>query len=166
MSETLPRTVRKLGLFCLVGVAFALAAAIPLRCFGAALRVGGGSLLAGMGLGLSLTLITRTRNPWLIYLSLAVGALTFVPLTLEWPPGDAWDVHPWHGAPPIAYSYLDILRTSLFLLGIPWPFARFGHHAPDPLPNASDTTDEPEVELQKPLAAAPQGTTEEESKKP
>ena len=146
MSETLPRTVRKLGLFCLVVVALALAAAIPLRCIGVALQVGSGSLLAGMGLGLSLALVTRTRRPWLIYLSLVLGALTLVPFTLEWPPGDAWDVHPWHGAPPITYSYLDILRTSLFLLGIPWPFARFGHHAPDPVPSVPTAMDEQKEE--------------------
>jgi len=166
MSETLSRTVRKLGLFCLILGALALAAAIPLRCVGAALRVGGGSLLAGMGLGLSLALVTRTQRPWLIYAALALGALTFVPLTLEWPPGDAWDVHPWHGAPPIAYSYLDILRTSLFLLGIPWPFARFGHHAPDPLPSAPNTRDEPGGEVQDTFAKASPGATEEESEKP
>ncbi len=144
MSETLQRNVRKLGLFCATVVVLALAAAVPLGCFFAALRVGGGSLLAGIGLGLALAFVTRTRRPWPIYLGLALGALTFVPITLEWPPGDAWEVHPWHGAPPLVYGYLDGLRTLLYLLGIPWPFARFGHHAPDPIPEAPPSTGDPE----------------------
>ncbi len=134
MPDTLRRNTRKLGLFCLTVAGLALAAAVPLNCVPAALRVGGGSLLAGMGLGLSLALVTRTRRPWLIYLALAVGVLTFVPILREWPAGDAWDVHPWHGAPPVVYGYLDGLRTLLYLLGIFWPFVHFGHHAPDPIP--------------------------------
>ncbi|MCW3097079.1 MAG: hypothetical protein JWL77_2697 [Chthonomonadaceae bacterium] len=146
MSETPTPNVRKLGLFCLVVVVLALAAAIPLGCFVVALRVGGGSLLAGAGLGTALALVTRTRRPWLIYLALALGALTFLPFYFDWPPGDAWDVHPWHGAPPLAYSYLDMLRTLLYLVGIPWPFARFGHHAPDPIPSAPALAEDPKDE--------------------
>jgi hypothetical protein len=146
MSDTLPHNVRKLGLFSLTVVGFALAAAVPLKCVAVALRVGGGSLAVGIGLGLSLALVTRTRRPWSIYLALALGALTFVPLAQEWPPGNSWDVHPWHGAPPLVYGYLDGLRTLLFLVGIPWPFARFGFHAPDPLPIATPSEDEPQEE--------------------
>lgn len=146
MSETLQRNVRKLGLFCLAIGALTLAAAIPLGCLPAALRVGGGSLLAGVGLGASLAFVTRTRRPALIYLGLALGVLTFAPLYLEWPPGDAWEVHPWHGAPPLVYGYLDGLRMLLYLLGVPWPFARFGHHAPDPIPSAPPSPAEPEGE--------------------
>ena len=150
MSVTQQRIVRNLGRFCLTVVVLALAAAVPLGCVWAALRVGGGSLLLGVGLGLSLALITRTRRPWLIYLALALGALTFVPLAHEWPPGDAWDVHPWHGAPPIAYGYLDGLRTLLYMIGIPWPFARFGHHAPDPIAVESPVEEDSEGDSEKP----------------
>ncbi len=144
MSKTQQRSVRQLGLFCLTVVVLALAVAVPLGCVGVALRVGGGSLGEGIALGLALALITRTRRPWLIYLALALSILTFVPLAHEWPPGDAWDVHPWHGAPPIVYGYLDGLRTLLYLLGIPWPFARFGHHAPDPIAILSPVEEVPE----------------------
>lgn len=150
MLETQPRPARKLGLFCLVVAGLALAAAIPLGCLPVALRVGGGALLLGGGLGSALALITRTRRPWLIYLSLLLGALTFVPLSLEWPPGNGWDVHPWHGAPPMVYSYPDILRTLLYLVGIPWPFARFGQHAPDPLPETPPVAEDLPEESEKP----------------
>ena len=150
MSDTLPRHVHKLGVFSLTVVGLALAAAVPLNCVEVALHVGGGSLAAGIGLGLSLALVTRTRRPWLIYLALALGALTFVPLAWEWPHGNSWDVHPWHGAPPLVYGYPDGLRTLLFLVGIPWPFARFGYHAPDPLPSAAPSEDEPQEEERKP----------------
>jgi hypothetical protein len=146
MSETLAHTVRKLGLFCLVATALALAASIPLGCVPVALRIGGFSLADGAGLGFALAMVTRTRRPWLIYLGLALGALTFAPLMLEWPPGDAWDIHPWHGAPPIVYNYLDVLRTALYLVGLPWPFARFGYHAPDPLPTLPPPIEEGEAQ--------------------
>jgi hypothetical protein len=36
--------------------------------------------------------------------------------------------------PEIFANYLDLLRLALFLLGFLYPFARFGQHAPDPLP--------------------------------
>lgn len=144
MSETQKRSARKLGLFTLCAFVAALAAAIPLHCLPTALRVGSGSLLLGTGLGGALAFVTRTRRPLLIYMGLLLAALTFVPLAQNWPPGDAWDIHPWHGAPQLAYSYLDILRTLLYLVGIPWPFARFGHHAPDPLPMAAIPQELPE----------------------
>ena len=138
----LRRTARRLGAICLTVAALAVAAAIPLGCLPTALSVGGVSLAAGLGLGAAMALATRTRRPWLIYLALALGALTFAPLALEWPPGNGWDVHPWRGAPSLAYGYLDALRTLLYITGIPWPFARFGHHAPDPLPDGpSDAAD-------------------------
>lgn len=150
MSETLPRNVRNLGLFSMIVTGLALAAALPLGCLAAALRVGGGSLIAGVGLGASLALATRVRRPWLIYLALTFGALTLLPLVQDWPPGDAWEVHPWRGAPPLVYGYLDVLRTLLYLAGIPWPFARFGYHAPDPLPIAPHSADDSQNESEKP----------------
>lgn len=149
MSDT-PRDVRKLSFFSLTVIGLALGAAIPLGCLFAAVRIGGVSLLAGSGLGATLALVTRTRRPWLIYLALMLGALTFVPLYQNWPPGDAWDVHPWHAAPPWVYGYLDGLRMLLYLVGIPWPFVRFGFHAPDPLPLAPQDGDDPQDESRKP----------------
>ena len=150
MVEFPPYNARRLGLVCLTVTGLALAAAIPLRCVAVALRVGGGSLLAGMGLGFCFVLVTRTRRPWLIYLALALGALTFVPYYQEWPPGNAWDVHPWRGAPSLFYNYLDVLRLLLYFVGIPWPFARFGNHAPDPIPDAPLPAGEFEEDSEKP----------------
>lgn len=150
MPEALRRSVRKLGLFCLTVAGLALAAAIPLGCVSVALRVGAAALLAGGGLGAALALVTRTRRPWLIYVCLVLGALTFVPLYREWPAGDGWDIHPWRGAPPLVYGYLDGLRTLLYVIGIPWPFVRFGHHAPDAVEIASPPEVESPVESEKP----------------
>ena len=150
MPDTLRRNVHRLGLFCITVVGVALAAAIPLDCGAVALRVGAASLSAGVALGAALALVTRSRRPWLIYLGLALGALTFVPLYREWPAGDGWDIHPWRGAPPLVYGYLDGLRTLLYLVGIPWPFARFGFHAPDPFPVAEPTTPVSQDESEKP----------------
>ena len=77
--------------------------------------------------------MTRTRRPLGIYACLAAAVLTFWPLLHSWPPADAWDVHPWPGAPPLVSTYFEALRGCLFLLGIPYPFARLGQHGPDPL---------------------------------
>jgi hypothetical protein len=141
MLEMQQRSVRKLGFVCLTVAGLALAVAIPLHCVVVALQVGMVALLSGAGTGLSLALVTRTRRPWLIYMGLLLAALTFVPLTQEWPPASAWDVHPWRNAPPVVYGYLDGLRMLLFLVAMPWPFARLGYHAPDPLPAEPTTVD-------------------------
>lgn len=105
-----------------------------LRCPQQATVIGGFSLLDGFMFGSALALITRTRRPVLIYLYLGVVVLTFVPLFQSWPPGGPWDVRLSPGMPEILLNYLDMLRIGLFLLGFPYPFARFGQHGPDPRP--------------------------------
>ena len=124
----------RLGLTCLAVIIVIVALSVPLRCITLALRVGGVSLLSGAGLGTALAMVTRSRRPVQIYLWLAVAAVTFLPMYRGWPPGDSFDVFPWRGAPEIFYNYFDILRGGVFLLAMPYPFARFGQHAPDPLP--------------------------------
>lgn len=125
------RSIDRLGWVCL-GLALAFyALSFPLHCAALAAWVGGFSLLDGFVLGTALALATRTRRPVLIYACLAIALLTLWPLVAAWPPGDAWDVHPWRGAPVLIYNYFDVLRPCLYLLGSPYPFARFGHHAPD-----------------------------------
>jgi len=126
--------VRGLGWACaLVAVGF-LALSLPLHCMGRAAEIGGFSLLDGAALGACLALITRTRRPTAIYLLLAAALLTLWPVCVAWPPGNPEEIHPWRGAPDIVTNYFDALRVCLFLAGIPTPFARLGHHAPDPLP--------------------------------
>ena len=124
----------RLGMSCLAIITALFALSLPLHCPVRALMVGGVSLLAGGMLGTALAMITRTPRPLLIYFWLGVAALTFVPLYRGWPPGDALDIFPWRGAPDIVYNYFDILRGGVYLLAMPYPFARLGQHAPDPLP--------------------------------
>ncbi|HZT43702.1 MAG TPA: hypothetical protein VFA07_16165 [Chthonomonadaceae bacterium] len=123
--------MRLLGWGCaFVAIGF-LALSLPLRCVKQAGEIGGFSLLDGAVMGACLALITRTRRPTWIYLLLAAAMLTLWPIVVAWPPGDPEAIHPWRGAPEIATNYFDALRVCLFLAGIPYPFVRLGHHAPD-----------------------------------
>jgi hypothetical protein len=134
---------RRLGGVCLTLALLSWAVALPLHCPGKAALVGGVALLAGVLLGAALAMVTRTRNPWRIYGWLAVAALTFWPMIVAWPPADPSDIHPWPHAPDIVANYFDILRIALFLVGIPYPFARFGQHAPDPRQDENSVPPEP-----------------------
>ncbi len=135
---------RRIGIVCLMLALLCLAPALPLHCLGPAVRVGGFGLLDGALLGTALAMITRTRRPLWIYTWLAVAALTLWLVYEGWPPAGPWEIHPWPGAPDIVYNYLDVLRSVLFILGLPYPFARLGYHAPDPLPppEPSDSPDD------------------------
>ena len=129
---------RRLGWICLTLIIALGTPSIPLHCTGVALSVGGVSMLAGGMLGAALAMVTRSRRPIHIYFWLAIAALTFFPLYHGWPPGDSFDILPWRGAPEIVYNYFDILRGGAYLLAMPYPFARLGQHAPDPLPPGGD----------------------------
>lgn len=125
------RRVDAFGLLC-AGFALLLwALALPLGCVRQATWIGGVSLASGVLLGLMLALITRTLRPAIIYVYLCVAVAACVPLLREWPPGDMRDMPLAPGMPGFLVYYLDLLRVALFLLGIPYPFARLGHHAPD-----------------------------------
>jgi hypothetical protein len=126
--------VRRLGWACFALALAFWALALPLGCAGRAAVVGGFSLLAGALCGTLLALVTRTRRPTFIYACLAGAALTVWPILVGWPPGGAADVHPWRDAPSLVLNYFDALRPVMYLLGLPYPFARLGHHAPDPHP--------------------------------
>ena len=140
---TSTRSVRLLGWICLALALALLALSIPLRCVGRALLVGGFSFLDGALLGTALALATRTRRPPGIYAALLLAALTLWPLVSAWPPGDVRDVTFADAAPGLAAYYFDILRFCLFVLGMPYPFARLGYHAPDPPPPPQEK--EPDV---------------------
>jgi hypothetical protein len=136
----LNRTAYRIGAVCLLLSLGVWGLSLPLHCAGRAALVGGWALLDGGLLGLALALVTRARRPLLIYLFLGLAALTFWPiwegwpLYRGWPVGDPGRIVAWRGAPELVYSYFDLLRSALFLLGMPAPFVRYGQHGPDPLP--------------------------------
>lgn len=134
--------MRRLGGICLALSLLLWLPSLPLHCAGRAALVGGFSLLNGVLLGTLLAVITRTRRPLLIYACLGGVLLSFWPLFVSWPPAEQSEIYLPHGAPEILLNYFDILRGVLFLLGVPFPFATLGHHAPDPLPPAPTETDE------------------------
>ena len=112
-----------------------------LHCFPRACGVAAGSALAGAALGSALAAITRVRRPAAIYFWLAAAATTVLPLLNAWPPADSFDLTLWRGAPDILGNYFDLLRGSAYLLAMPYPFARLGRHAPDPVPGSIDNSD-------------------------
>lgn len=138
-------SINRLGGVCLVLMALLLALSAPLRCFPKAAAVAAVSACAGGGLGLALAMITRTRRPFGIYFWLAVAALTFAPIFRAWPPADSFDVEPWRGAPDILFNYFDFLRGGVYLLAMPFPFARLGLHGPDAA--QTDRLNEPETRV-------------------
>jgi hypothetical protein len=123
--------VNRLGWTCVALIAIMIVLAIPLRCLPRAVGVAAGSSCGGAALGLSLAMVTRTRQPLAIYAWLAAAGLSFYPLFAGWPPADSWDLTPWHGAPEFLNNYFDLLRPAAYLLAMPYPFARLGQHAPD-----------------------------------
>lgn len=125
------RRIDLFGVGCLLIASGLFTLSVPLQCAAQAARIGGFSLADGFVFGIALALITRTRCPLFIYLALALAVLTFIPLFRAWPPGGPWDVTLQPGMPEIFVNYLDLLRVALFMLGFPYPFARFGQHAPD-----------------------------------
>ena len=116
---------------CLLLAAGELAFSVPLHCEIKAGTVGGISLLDGALFGLSLAAVTRTRRTRWIYFYLLCAGLTLAPLYLGWPAADADDLTLWRGAPGLLENYFVLLRLALFLLALPYPFARFGQHGPD-----------------------------------
>lgn len=130
-EAALRKRIGVLGWVSLLLIGAAAAPAIPLRCADQALRVGAVALGTGTLFGIGLAGITRTRIPILIYLCLGLVAAASWPLFAGWPPATAADVHPWPGAPELFFSYFDALRAWMFLVAIPYPFARLGYHAPD-----------------------------------
>ena len=124
----MPRVANRIGLVCFAGAVLAWAASLPLRCAPLAACVAVVAWGAGGLFGVFLALVTRTRKPALIYLLLGLAALTLWPLFQSWPYADAYDVIAWPGAPGFAGQYFAILRPVVFLLGLPFPFARLGQH--------------------------------------
>lgn len=139
------RTARILGIVCLALTLLCLLPSMLWHCVRSALPLSGVSLLSGGLLGALMALITRTRRPTLIYLCILAGCLTFWPIYHNWPPLTLPDLLTAEGRYDLifqnrVYQYLEALRPTLFLLGIPYPYARWGQHGPDPIP--SDPTEE------------------------
>ncbi len=131
------KITRRIGWFCLIAGALLIAPAFWLGGAGPGARVGGFALTQGVALGALLAGITRTRRPLLIYAALLASALVIWPLWQGWPSADieagGENAIPAGGQDALARlaTYLDALRYGLFFLGIPYPFARLGRHAPD-----------------------------------
>ena len=131
------RVARRVGTGCVLLAIALWSLSVPLGCAGRAALVGGFALLDGAVLGLLLAAVTRIRRPILIYLFLGLATLTLWPIIQMWPLYHGWPVGDpgrivaWPGAPELVYSYFDILRGALYLLGMPAPFARYGQHQPD-----------------------------------
>ena len=135
------RTTQRVGGGSLLLILLGLLPAPALHCGIRALWVGGFSLLDGGVFGLALAFVTRTQRIFLIYAFLALALLALWPLFAAWPPADSADVHLWRGAPDIFANYFDALRPCFFLLGILWPFARFGQHSADREEDSSQKTE-------------------------
>ena len=108
-----------------------LSLSFPLHCVLRAAQVGATALAGGAAFGTCLAGITRTRRVGRIYLFLAGAALALASLFVNWPPAESTDLTLWRGAPDLLSNYFDILRPTLFLLALPYPFAALGHHGLD-----------------------------------
>lgn len=125
------RQLRRTGWACLIAVCLLFTPSLYLHCASFALLIGLKMGVLGLLLGLSLAFVTRTRRAILIYLGLLVafcaGWFFFVML-------DSVDLPSFvvpRGAPTIWENYPVFLRIGTFLLCVPYPFARWGYHAPD-----------------------------------
>ena len=121
------RQIRKTGWFCLGGGVLLAVCAWGLGILLQAAKVGGGAFALGAAFGLGLAAITRTRRPLFIYLALgATGAALWLAVQgfplLEEMESDR------------NRTALEWLRLAAFLLGAPYPFARYGFHAADSVP--------------------------------
>lgn len=134
---------RTTGMWCFGLAALVLAPSALLHCIWPALRIGTPSLVSGALLGLAMAGVTRTTKPTAIYLLVIAGALTAVPMYNGWPaiqPTDMPDSVGYDGPVGRVFTYLDTLRPVMYLLGVLFPYACFGQHAPDPILTASDQT--------------------------
>jgi hypothetical protein len=121
-----------MGIVCLLLAVGLWAVSLWAGNAGASALVGGFSFGNGAVFGGFLAMVTRTRRPVLIYLLFLLALLSLTPLLLGWPPVLASSTSLPASVPGWLKDYPDILRLLLFLLGIPYPFARLGYHAPDP----------------------------------
>jgi hypothetical protein len=124
---------RRTGIVCLLLIVAIFALSFPLRCVPRALGMESFTAADGFAFGALLAGITRTCRPGLIYLLMALAALTLWPVFISWPPAEVWEVHLWPGATTLLLYYFDAARFAVFLLAMPYPFVRWGQHGPDPI---------------------------------
>ena len=125
------KVVVKLGVVCLILVICLLIPSWYFSCEAEAFRVGCVSLGGGIVFGGLMALITRTRNPHVIYLALLGAGLSFWPLIVGWPAVRTYSILTTSHNPESALSYLEAVRALIFIFGIPTPFAYFGQHTSD-----------------------------------
>lgn len=127
------RIAQRTGIVCLLITLAIFALSYPLQCMPRALWMEGFTAADGFAFGVLLAGITRTRRPGLIYLLMALAALTIWPIFISWPPAEVWEVHLWPGATTLLLYYFDAARFAVFLMAMPYPFVRWGQHGPDPI---------------------------------
>ena len=128
--------IRKTGIICLWGECLLVCGGAVLGCLPQSLQVGSVPLLLGLILGVALAGATRTRNTLLIYLGLGVALMAGVVFAMPLPTDLVAPVLLRRGMPSLLKFYPEFVRVCAFLLAIPYPFARFGYHAPDRLPES------------------------------
>lgn len=128
------RSVLVTGICCCILAVLSVMPAVPIHCLRPAIRIAGVSFLAGGMLGLSMAGITRVRRPTVIYLLIIAATTTAWPLYHGWPSAFTWDVLDYDGPVNRVITYLETLRPVMYLLGVPFPYAYFGQHGPDPIP--------------------------------
>lgn len=123
--------VRRTGYLCLWGESLLVMGGIVLGCLPQSLQIGSLPLLLGVLLGVALAGATRTRKALLIYGFLGLALFAGTLFTMPLPTDTVAELSLWKGAPSLLKSYPEFVRVCAFLFAIPYPFARFGYHAPD-----------------------------------
>ncbi len=102
-----------------------------------ALKVGGFFLADGIAAGIMLALVTHIRRAAAIYLCLAGFVVTLQPLFSRLP--FQWFISDsaWERLPESGVTFLGILPTVNYVVGLILLFSLTGYHAADPIPDAA-----------------------------
>ncbi len=139
------RYVRATGIGCFTLAVVVMAPSVLMHCFRPAIQIAGINVAAGGLLGLCMAGITRSRKPTVIYLLLLAAMATAWPMYSDWPSAFSWDVLDYGGPVNRAITYLEALRPLMYLIGVPFLYACFGQHGPDPIPAGADSKSAEEV---------------------
>lgn len=122
----------RLVVFAVVLVIVLAVSAVMTKTSVPAAKLGAFYLMDGLAAGAMLALVTHLRKPLLIYACLAGFALTFQPLFSRMPL--IWFVSDgaWNALPEAGVTFLGILPTMIYLIGLVLVFALAGFHSADP----------------------------------
>ncbi len=138
------RQIKRTGWGCLIAAALLFAPSLYLHCAPFALRIGLTMALLGTLMGLSLAGATRTRRATLIYLGLFAAFCTGWGFVAALDSASSESLLLPKGASQIWENYPVFLRIGAFFLAVPYPFARWGYHAPDVITESSEPSQEDE----------------------